>query len=42
MRNIVLNAHKQRLSLIPRCPMAYAFHADYPQYQPLTSSPTPT
>lgn len=33
MRNVVLDAHKRRLNLIPRCPMAYAFLADHPQYQ---------
>lgn len=36
MRNIVLNAHKRRLNLIPRCPMAFAFIADHPQYQQYT------
>lgn len=36
MRNIVLDAHKRRLNLIPRCPMAYAFLADHPQYQQYT------
>ncbi len=37
MRAIVLDAHKRRLNLIPRCPMAYAFLADNPQYQQYTS-----
>jgi predicted GNAT family acetyltransferase len=33
MRHVVLNAHKRRLSLTPRCPMASAFFADNPQYR---------
>lgn len=37
MRNIVLDAHKRRLKLIPRCPMSYAFLADNPQYQRFTN-----
>lgn len=36
MRNIVLDAHKRRLNLVPRCAMAYAFLADHPQYQQYT------
>ncbi|KQN95938.1 hypothetical protein ASF21_15450 [Arthrobacter sp. Leaf234] len=36
MRDIVLDAHKRRLNLIPRCPMAHAFLADHPQYQQYT------
>ena len=30
MRRIVLNVHKRRLSLIPQCPVAFSFFADYP------------
>ncbi|WDF35127.1 N-acetyltransferase (plasmid) [Arthrobacter agilis] len=37
MRNIVLDAHKRRLNLIPRCQMASTFLADHPQYQQYTS-----
>jgi predicted GNAT family acetyltransferase len=37
MRNIVLDAHKRRLNLIPRCPMADAFLAAHPQYQQYAS-----
>ncbi|WDF33207.1 hypothetical protein PTW37_15370 [Arthrobacter agilis] len=33
MRGIVLDAHKRRLNLIPRCAMAHAFLVDHPQYQ---------
>jgi predicted GNAT family acetyltransferase len=40
MRHIVLNAHQQRLSLIPQCPMAFSFLADHPQYQALTARST--
>lgn len=40
MRHIVLNAHKRRLSILPRCPMAFAFLADNPQYQALAPHPT--
>jgi predicted GNAT family acetyltransferase len=39
MRHVVLNAHKRRLSLIPRCPMAFTFLADNPQYQTLVNQP---
>lgn len=41
MRHVVLNAHKRRLSLIPRCPMALTFLADNPQYQTLVNQPPP-
>lgn len=37
MRHIVLNTHKRRLGLIPRCPMALSFLADNPQYELLTA-----
>ncbi len=33
MRHVVLDAHRRRLSLSPRCPMALAFFADNPQYR---------
>ncbi|MHA7145345.1 GNAT family N-acetyltransferase [Arthrobacter sp. TmT3-37] len=39
MRNVVLNTHKRRLSLVPQCPMACAFLADHPQYQVLIGQP---
>lgn len=42
MRHIVLNAHKRRLSLMPQCPMAFAFLADHPEYQALTAQPDPS
>lgn len=35
MRGIVLAAHKRRLHLVPRCPMASSFLAENPQYQRL-------
>ncbi|WP_191931450.1 N-acetyltransferase [Arthrobacter bussei] len=37
MRAVVLDAHKRRLNLIPRCQMASTFLADNPQYQQYTS-----
>ncbi|RJT77954.1 hypothetical protein D6T63_13410 [Arthrobacter cheniae] len=37
MRHVVLNAHKRRLRLVPRCAMAYSFLAGNPQYQVLTA-----
>jgi predicted GNAT family acetyltransferase len=40
MRQVVLNAHRRRLSLIPQCPMAFSFLADHPEYQALTARPT--
>lgn len=40
MRHVVLNAHKRRLGLVPRCPMAFSFLADHPQYQVLTARST--
>ncbi|MDQ0734725.1 GNAT family N-acetyltransferase [Arthrobacter agilis] len=39
MRHIVLNAHKRRLELIPRCPLASAFLANHPHYQHLAAQP---
>ncbi|MHA7145391.1 GNAT family N-acetyltransferase [Arthrobacter sp. TmT3-37] len=39
MRHVVLNTHKRRLGLVPRCPMALSFLADNPQYEPLTAQP---
>jgi predicted GNAT family acetyltransferase len=40
MRHVVLNAHKRRLSLVPRCALAFTFLADNPQYQVLTAQRT--
>ncbi len=37
MRNVVLNAHKRRLSVVPQCPAAFSFLADHPQYRVLTA-----
>jgi predicted GNAT family acetyltransferase len=39
MRNVMLNAHKRRLSIVPQCPMAFSFLADNPQYRTLAALP---
>ena len=40
LRHVFLNTHKRRLSVVPQCPMVFAFLADHPQYQALAASDT--
>jgi predicted GNAT family acetyltransferase len=35
VRHILLNSHRRRLRVVPRCSMVYAFLADHPQYRAL-------
>jgi predicted GNAT family acetyltransferase len=39
MRHIMLNAHKRRLNVVPRCLIALSFLANYPQYRSLANPP---
>ena len=40
LRHVFLNTHRRRLSVVPLCPMVFAFLADHPEYQVLAASGT--
>ena len=40
LRHVFLNTHKRRLSVMPQCPVVFAFLADHPEYRVLAASGT--